>query len=115
MNIYIKRYHHSRWGVDGECFIDNQKACDCIEHPTAYLPAGEYTINKNNYRNYFVRGNGPMKNLKGEICLGRHVLLGFVLETEQEYWKVIKRINRALTHNQSITLIILDYDSTLLS
>ena len=115
MNIYIKRYHHSRWGVDGECFINNQKACDCIEHPTAYLPAGEYTINKNNYRNYFVRGNGPMKNLKGEICLGRHVLLGFVLETEQEYWKVIKRINRALTHNQSITLIILDYDSTLLS
>ncbi len=115
MNIYIKRYHHSRWGVDGECFIDNQKACDCIEHPTAYLPAGEYTINKNNYRNYFVRGNGPMKNLKGEICLGRHVLLGFVLETEQEYWKVIKRINRALTHNQTITLIILDNDSTLLS
>ena len=115
MNIYIKRYHHSRWGVDGECFIENQKACDCVEHPTAYLPAGEYTINKENYRNYFVRGNGPMKNLKGEICLGRHVLQGFVLETAQEYWKVIKRINRALTHNQTITLIILDYDSTLLS
>jgi len=106
MNIYIKRYHHSRWGVDGECFIDNQKACDTVEHPTAYLPAGEYTINKNNYRNYFVRGNGPMKNLKGEICLGRHELQGFVLETAQEYWKVRKRIEKALKNSKQVILII---------
>ena len=110
MNIYIKRYHHSRWGVDGECFIDNQKACDCVEHPTAYLPAGEYTISKNNYRNYFVRGNGPMKNLKGEICLGRHVLQGFVLETSQKYFKLCKRILKALKNYETITLIIQDYD-----
>jgi hypothetical protein len=106
MNIYIKRYHHSRWGVDGECFIDNQKACDCVEHPTAYLPAGEYTINKNNYRNYFVRGNGPMMNTKGEICLGRHELQGFVLETAQEYWKVRKRIEKALKNSKQVILII---------
>lgn len=106
MNIYIKRYHHSRWGVDGECFIENQKACDCVEHPTAYLPAGEYTINKENYRNYFVRGNGPMKNLKGEICVGRHVLRGFVLETSQEYFKLCKRILKAFKKNETITLII---------
>ena len=110
MKIYIKRYHHSRWGVDGECFIENQKACDCVEHPTAYLPAGEYTINKENYRNYFVRGNGPMKNLKGEICLGRHVLLGFVLKTAQEYFKLCKRILKALKNHETITLIIQDYD-----
>ena len=110
MNIYIKRYHHSRWGVDGECFIDNQKACDCVEHPTAYLPAGEYTITKNNYRNYFVRGNGPMKNLKDEICLGRHVMQGFVLETSQEYFKLCKRILKALKNHETITLIIQDYD-----
>ena len=110
MNIYIKRYHHSRWGVDGECFIDNQKACDCIEHPTAYLPAGEYTINKNNYRNYFVRGNGPMMNLRGEICLGRHVLQGFVLETAQEYFKLCKRILKAIKNHETITLIIQNYD-----
>ena len=106
MNIYIKRYHHSRWGVDGECFIDNQKACDCVEHPTAYMPAGEYTINKNNYRNYFVRGNGPMMNTKGEICLGRHELQGFVLETAQEYWKVRKRIEKALKKSKQVILII---------
>ena len=106
MNIYIKRYHHSRWGVDGECFIDNQKACDCVEHPTAYLPAGEYTINKNNYRNYFVRGNGRMMNTKGEICLGRHELQGFVFETAQEYWKVRKRIEKALKNSKQVILII---------
>lgn len=110
MKIYIKRYHHSRWGVDGECFIDNQKACDCVEHPTAYLPAGEYSITKNNYRNYFVRGNGPMKNLKGEICLGRHVLQGFVLETAQEYFKLCKRILKAIKNHETITLIIQNYD-----
>ena len=106
MKIYIKRYHYSRWGVDGECFIDNQKACDCVEHPTAYLPAGEYTITKNNYRNYFVRGNGPMMNIKGEICLGRHELQGFVLETAQEYWKVRKRIEKALKNSKQVILII---------
>jgi hypothetical protein len=106
MNIYIKRYHHSRWGVDGECFIENQKACDTVEHPTAYLPAGEYTINKNNYRNYFVRGNGPMMNTKGEICLGRNELQGFVLETAQEYWKVRKRIEKALKNSKQVILII---------
>ena len=106
MKIYIKRYHYSRWGVDGECYIDNQKACDSVEHPTAYLPAGEYTINKNNYRNYFVRGNGPMMNLKGEICLGRHELQGFVLETAREYWKVRKRIEKALKNSKQVILII---------
>lgn len=106
MNIYIKRYHHSRWGVDGECFIENQKACDTVEHPTAYLPAGEYTITKNNYRNYFVRGNGPMMNTKGGICLGRHELQGFVLETAQEYWKVRKRIEKALKNSKHVILII---------
>ena len=106
MNIYIKRYHHSRWGVDGECFIENQKACDTVEHPSAYLPAGEYTISKNNYRNYFVRGNGPMMNTKGEICLGRHELQGFVLETVQEYWKVRKRIEKALKNSKQVILII---------
>ena len=110
MNIYIKRYHYSRWGVDGECFIENQKACDTVEHPTAYLPAGEYTINKENYRNYFVRGNGPMKNLKGEICLGQHVLQGFVLETSQEYFKLCKRILKAFKNHETITLTIQDYD-----
>ena len=106
MNIYIKRYHHSRWGVDGECFVENLKACDTVEHPTAYLPAGEYTINKENYRNYFVRGNGPMMNTKGEICLGRHELQGFVLETAQEYWKVRKRIEKALKNSKQVILII---------
>jgi hypothetical protein len=48
-----------------------------------------------------------MKNINGEICLGRHVLQGFVLETAQEYWKLIKRINRTLASGQTITLIIL--------
>ena len=106
MNIYIKRYHHSRWGVDGECIVDNKKACDSIEHPTAFLPVGEYPITKENYKQHFVRGNGPMMNLKGEICLGRHALQGFVLETAQEYLKLCKRIRKALKENKQITLII---------
>ena len=110
MKIYIKRYHHSRWGVDGECFIENLKACDTVEHPTAYLPKGEYRLKKDNYRQFFTHGNGPMKNLQGEICVGRHVLRGFVLETAQEYWKLRKRIEKALKKNKEITLIIQEND-----
>ena len=106
MNIYIKRYHHSRWGVDGECFIENLKACDTVEHPTAYLPKGEYRLKKDNYRQFFTHGNGPMMNLQGEICVGRHVLRGFVLETSQEYFKLCKRILKAFKKNETITLII---------
>ena len=106
MNIYIKRYHHSRWGVDGECFIENLKACDTVEHPTAYLPVGEYSLKKDNYRQFFTHGNGPMMNLQGEICVGRHVLRGFVLETSQEYFKLCKRILKAFKKNETITLII---------
>ena len=106
MNIYIKRYHHSRWGVDGECFIENLKACDTVEHPTAYLPKGEYRLKKDNYRQFFTHGNGPMKNLQGEICVGRHVLRGFVLETSKEYFKLCKRILKAFKKNETITLII---------
>ena len=110
MNIYIKRYHHSRWGVDGECFIESKKVCDSVEHPTAYLPVGKYPITKDNYRRYFVHANGPMMNLNGEISVGRHVLRGFVVETAQEYWKLRKRIEKALEKNKQITLIIQDYD-----
>ena len=106
MNIYIKRYHHSRWGVDGECFIENLKACDTVEHPTAYLPKGEYRLKKDNYRQFFTHGNGPMMNLQGEICVGRHLLRGFVLETSQEYFKLCKRILKAFKKNETITLII---------
>ena len=106
MKIYIKRYHHSRWGVDGECFIENLKACDTVEHPTAYLPKGEYRLKKDNYRQFFTHGNGPMMNLQGEICVGRHVLRGFVLETSQEYFKLCKRILKAFKKNETITLII---------
>ena len=106
MNIYIKRYHHSRWGVDGECFIENLKVCDTVEHPTAYLPKGEYRLKKDNYRQFFTHGNGPMMNLQGEICVGRHLLRGFVLETSQEYFKLCKRILKAFKKNETITLII---------
>ena len=51
-----------------------------------------------------------MKNLKGEICLGRHVLQGFVLETAQEYFKLCKRILKALQNHETIRLIIQNYD-----
>ena len=47
-----------------------------------------------------------MKNLQGEICVGRHVLRGFVLETSQEYFKLCKRILKAFKKNETITLII---------
>lgn len=106
MNIYIKRYHYSRWGVDGECFVGSQKACDSVEHPTAYLPDGEYPITKNNYRQYFIRGNGPMMNRQGEICVGRYALRGFVLQTAEAYFKLSKRILKALKKNEPITLKI---------
>lgn len=106
MNIYIFRKNKSTWGIDGECYINNQKICDTVEHPTQHRTPGKWNINRENRKHFFVLGNGPMKNINGEICVGTFALKGFVLNSAKHYWKLQKRINKALNNNEEILLII---------
>ena len=106
MNIYIKRYHHSPWGVDGECYINGTKFCDTVEHPTSYRPMGEYEITKRLFSRYFQRGNGPMKSVRGEISVGVYQLSGLVLQAAEMHRKLYQRVHAALKRGEKVTLII---------
>ena len=106
MEILINRKHHSRWGFDGECLINGRKVCDTVEHPTAFRPPGEYRITKNAFSRYFMRGNGPMKSVRGKISLGVYQLPGLVLQAAEMHRKVYQRIHSALKRGEKIKLII---------
>jgi hypothetical protein len=106
MQIIIKRKHYSRWGVDGECFIKDKKVCDTVEHPTAYKPPGIYQLNSRSFWHYFLRGNGPMKSVRGEISLGVYKLPGLVLHAAQMHQRMRHRIHKALKRKENIELII---------
>ena len=107
MNITIKRKHYSRWGVDGECHINGKKVCDTVEHPTMHRPCGEYELTKKNFSRYFMRGNGPMKSVKGEISLGVYQLQSLVLKAAEMHKKVYQRFQVALKRGEKIELRIL--------
>ena len=44
MEIVIVRREHKAWGIDGHLYINRQRVCDTVEHPTRHLPQGEYMI-----------------------------------------------------------------------
>lgn len=108
MEIIIRRKHYSRWGVDGECYINGTRVCDTVEHPTAYRPPGIYRLTSKSFSRYFVRGNGPMKNLKGEISLGVYELPGLVLQADQMHRRLRQRVNKTLKRKEKIELIIIN-------
>lgn len=106
MNITIKRKHYSRWSVDGDCYINGKKVCDTIEHPTKHRACGEYALTRDDYKQFFMRGNGPMKSIRGEVSLGILAMTGVVHEAAQMHTKVLQRIGKALKRNEIVTLTI---------
>ena len=106
MEIIIKRKHFSPWGVDGECYINGKKVCDTVEHPNMFRPPGEYQLTKKNFNSYFMRGNGPMKSIKGEISLGVYQLQGLVLKAAEMHKKVYQRVQLALKRGEHVELKI---------
>ena len=108
MIICIKRKHYSSWGVNGECYINDKLVCDTVEHPSAYRPLGEYTVTQPTFTTFFVQGNGPMKNVQGEISLGVYQLPGLVLQAAEMHQRVRQRVKKALKRNEKVELIILN-------
>lgn len=106
MIIYIRRKHYSRWGVNGECFINDTKVCDTVEHPTAYRPAGDYHVTKCTFNRYFERANAPMKSVNGEICLGVYELPGLVLQAAEMHQRIRQRVKKAIKRKEHVQLVI---------
>ena len=106
MTIYIKRTLHSRWGVNGECFINDTKVCDTVEHPTAHRPAGIYRITRCSFARYFLQSNAPMKSVNGEISVGVYQLPGLVLQAAEMHQRLRQRVKKAIKRGANVELII---------
>lgn len=104
MNISVERHRKTRWGVDGKLYIDGQYAADTTEHPESHLQPGTYPLTLN--RMLLKRGNGPMLNTDGSICVGEHLCAGCVLRTREAFKPIYNRIQKALKRGQKVTLTI---------
>ena len=93
MEIIIVRQEHKPWGIDGHLYINRQRVCDTVEHPTRHLPAGEYSVvNDKAYAREFQAFNG-LDNARQKILITnddidyststvRHIPLRSFLEME---------------------------------
>jgi len=104
MKIQLIRHHYSRWGVDGQIFIAGLKVADTCEHPSKYLPPGTYPITLDHM--ILKRGNGPMKNLDGSICVGRYACAGCVIHSKDTFTPIYFRIQKALKRGSEVNLVI---------
>jgi len=102
MELKLIRHHNSRWGVDGSLFIAGLKVADTVEHPTKYLPPGTYPITLDHL--ILKRGNGPMKNRTGEICIGRYACAGCVIHSHDTFIPIYFRIQKALKRGTPVFL-----------
>jgi len=106
LNLEVKRHCKTRWGVDGKLYIDGKYAADTTEHPTSHFATGKYQLSLKHL--LFCRGNGPMLNTDGRICVGEYLCAGCVLKTREVFMTVYNRIQKALKRGQKVTLTIKD-------
>lgn len=132
MNIIIVRHRHSRFGVDGTLSINGSRVCDTCEHPSKFLPTGNYQIliaHNNQLRRKvptilplfqeimptsgglkkapFIRiGNGPFRLLNGSIIIGKTYLAGVLVESAFYFDRLIDRLDKVQNRGEAITLTI---------
>lgn len=104
MEITIVRIAHNPWGIDGHLYINRQRICDTVEHPTRHRPRGTYTIDLST--NPFRHGDGALTGFHGEIFVGRHLLSGVVTESQATYDRLYERLKKALQRGSTIRLTI---------
>ena len=104
MLLTLIRQKHTRWGVDGKLFIDGKPFADTTEHPTVHLSEGIYTLTSKCM--LFRRGNGPMLNTDGRICVGELCCPGCVIKTRETFTILHDRIRKVLSRGKPVTLTI---------
>ena len=104
MNITIVRLARNPWGIDGHLYINRQRICDTVEHPTCCKPKGTYTIDLKT--NPFRHGDGALTGHHGEIFVGKLLLSGVVTESQNTYDRLYERLKKALQRGTTIHLTI---------
>ena len=105
MEIILHRTCRSRYGIDGYLEISGRRVAHTTEHPLARLPPGKYPITLEHP--ILKKGNGPMLNLDGSICVGQHNCHGCVIKSAQTFKPIYARIQKSLKRGVQITLVIL--------
>ena len=111
MEIAIVRGSPAPWGIDGHLYINRERVCDTVEHPTKHLPSGEYQISLPfkegpGLDSPFKHGDGAMGCTKGEIIVGKHLLPGVVTQSRATYQRLYERIRKARRRGSPIRLKI---------
>ena len=104
MEIAIVRGAPKPWGIDGHLYINRQRVCDTVEHPTRHLPSGKYQITHDFFP--FRHGDGAMGCTNGEIIVGESLLPGVVTQSRAIYGKLYERIRKARQRGSPVRLTI---------
>lgn len=117
MDIQLVRTNYTQWGVEGHLYINRQRICDTVEHPTRHLPEGDYQItnDKSQMTNEecfipspFRHGDGALASLHGEIIVGKQLLPGVVTQSQSTYDRLYERLKKAFQRGTPIHLRIVN-------
>ena len=104
MEITIVRGDPKPWGIDGHLYINRQRVCDTVEHPTCRKPNGTYSVELDN--NPFRHGDGALSLKHGEIIVGKHLLPGVVTASQPTYDRLYERLKKAFQRGTPVRLTI---------
>ena len=104
MEILLVRNKSAKWGIDGHLYINRQRVCDTVEHPTCCRPQGEYQVALDN--NPFRHGDGALSSIHGEIIVGKLALPGLVTQSAETYQRLYERLKKAFQRNTPVRLTI---------
>lgn len=104
MQITIVRTEHKPWGVDGHLYINRQRICDTVEHPTLHRLQGEHEIDLRS--NPFRHGDGALGALHGEIIVGKQLMAGVVTQSQPTYERLYERLKKAWQRGNPVKLCI---------
>ena len=122
MEILLVRNNSSKWGIDGHLYINRQRICDTVEHPTCHLPGGEYIIpslgaegsslsetahsERHAVPQPFRHGDGALALKHGEIIVGTYAIPGVVTQSQPIYDRLYERLKKAFQRGTPVHLKI---------
>jgi len=104
MEIVIVRQAHKPWGIDGHLYINRNRVCDTVEHPTRHKPNGTYSVELDN--NPFRHGDGALASRHGEIIVGQSSIPGLVTQSAATYDRLYERLKKAWQRHSPVHLTI---------